>query len=294
MPRTNKSNSLSEILDELKCFKCNKYLSFFPIYSDANLHSICGRCDASITENWFHNSIFETSMESVSFPCCHNSYGCTGKFIPKDIPGHEHFCEYKMFECPVFDHDTNTICEWRGRSVNVYEHFEEKHPKYILRDGKFEADLITNYSGNFLFAFGQDYFICTKTTDSSRRIATCILTYIGSDPNMNNHYYKITLKTTNGKKPVDMANKVGTAIEMSIPKIIDLLGNPSSILAEINIFEKPVDEDDQENIVETHDTSLNFSILETIRCSVSKNVLTRFRTAIFSKKKVEIQNCIKC
>lgn len=209
-------------------------------------------------------------MENFRFPCCHDLYGCTEEYRPKDIPDHEYWCNFKMIQCPAIDFKTNTICEWEGLSDQIYEHFQQNHSKFILEDGKFEADLITSFSGKFLYAFGQDYFIFTKVTDSNKNAFMCTLAYIGHDRKVSSYWFKITLKTPTGEKTVDITGQIGVTVEISVPTIINYLDNPFTILAEIDVFEKPKDDLNVgvNNSVENALTSVNYEMLEAIRCWV--------------------------
>lgn len=261
-------DSTIALLEKLRCSKCHKFLSCFPIYSDTNQNSICGRCHASESKNYLRNNIFEISMEHFKFPCCYESNGCSVKLVPKRILEHENWCEFRTFKCSALSFVTEPLCDWKGFASDIYEHFEQKHQDLILQDGKFEVDLISNYTGNFLYAFGDNYFIVTKTIDSNSDWFACTLTYIGSDPIVNDYNFRIILENGNGSQNIEVLGEIGGTIEIKCTNLLDSLGNPCLVSAEIDVFEKQkITQTSKE--VERIGPTVNYEMIEGMKCSVS-------------------------
>lgn len=258
----------ASLLEKLVCFNCQNYLSYFPIYSDVNQKSICGRCQQFDTQNFYHNEIYEQSMEAFEFPCTYSKNGCKEScLLPKDIPKHEDVCEFRQMQCPANNDSTNAVCDWKGLTCDIYEHFEEHHPQFILQDGKFEADFVSNYKGVFLYAFGQYYFIVTKTSDA-KNVGTVNFAYTGNDPDVKKYNYKITYKNANGAKSIDVVGKIGETVKIDGEMILDLLGEPFSIIAEITLYEE-TDTNNVDGTKKERNPAVNYEIIESMKCTVS-------------------------
>lgn len=254
------------LLEKLKCTNCSKYLSYFPIYFDANQNLLCGRCQPIEHQTLIRNDIYEVSMEAFRFPCSYTSNGCSAEFFPKDIPKHEDWCEFRNIRCPALNLVTDTNCDWQGHSRDIYEHFESNHPKLILQDGRFEADFTSNYVGKFLYAFGQDYFVVTKSTNSIKNLVTCTVTYLGCNPHVVDYSFKITLRNANGSKNVEVDGKVGGTVEIDGNIVLDLLDDPLSIIAEIDVYEEVKNATVG---VKQKKSAVNYEMIEGMKCVVS-------------------------
>lgn len=259
----------TSLLEKLLCFRCQNYLSYFPIYSDVNQNSICGRCQPSDVQNFYHNEIYEKSMEAFAFPCSYCKNGCKKTHLhPKDVPTHEDGCEFRTIQCPALNSLTDAVCDWKGFSSDIYEHFEQEHPQFILRDGKFEADFITNRKGVFLYAFAEHYFIVTKTINSIKSIATVNVEYIGNKSDVKNYNFKITYTNADGAKDIDVVEKIGQTVEIDGKTVLDLLGYPFSILAEFTVYED-INNSNGDIIREIRNPAVNYEMIEGMKCTVS-------------------------
>lgn len=109
-------------LSNLKCAKCDRYLTVTPITSDPTGH-VCGRC--SPNQGAIKNTIYEEVCRSLWFPCINDEHGCRDKFrFGKTIEAHEKVCIYKQVLCGQW-FDVN--CGWKGRISDVIRHVEQEH-----------------------------------------------------------------------------------------------------------------------------------------------------------------------
>lgn len=254
----------SETLAKLTCVKCKKYLSHFPIYY-TNEGSLCGRCQPP--ENATRNELYEQAMEFSKFPCCFLSKGCIDRMVPRDIPNHEKWCRYRMLQCPA-NFDSN--CTWKGISKDLYEHFEKKHMVFILPTKSFELDFVNSHNENCLLTFGQDLYVLTRFADSKENVYSCTVNCIGSNPNCTKFFSKFTFKNINGSKEHVLKSKLGEPVEVKKKEINGILGDPMSIIVEIDI----VDQEgvDEMEVDECDNPSINYEMLKELECLVSKTL----------------------
>lgn len=254
----------SEFSEQLRCASCVKYLSHFPISLEPDGNSICGRCQPS--ENAVHNTVYQIAVQRQKFPCCYNDQGCVENFIPNDIPQHEKFCSFRKFRCQIL---SSPECDWEGFAKDLLEHFEVKHPIFILAEGQFEIDFVHNYRENYLLPYCEELFVVQKMTDSTANIFLCTVKYMGTNPETQNFSYKLIMENSNKTKSHEIIQKVNTTAEVSGDLIRNILDDPMAIIGHIEIFQEqraklPNDGMEQEN------PELNYEMLRELECFVSE------------------------
>lgn len=252
----------SDTLLNLTCHTCKKYLSYYPIYHDENVGSICGRCQPS--SKAIRNQLYELSVQHSKFPCSFDSNGCLGRFIPSEIPEHEKWCKYRTIQCIIL----NEKCEWNGLITNLYDHFEKKHIIFILPTNSFEIDFVNSHNENCLLNFGQDHYIVTRSADSKKNIYSCTVNYIGSNQRCSEFYFKFTFRNVNGSKKYSLHKRIGETVEVKREEIREILGDPLSIVVDIDILAR--EEVENLNVNNKEFTSpINYEMLKELECLVS-------------------------
>lgn len=253
---------LSDTVVNLTCNTCKKYLSYYPVYYEENGGSICGRCQPSL--NAIHNQLYELSVQYTKFPCSFYSNGCLERLIPSEIPEHEKWCKYRTIQCMIL----NDKCEWKGLIKNLYDHFEKKHMVFILSTKSFEIDFVNSHNENCLLNFGQDLYVVTRSADSKKNIYSCTVNYMGSNLVCLDFYYKLTFKNVNGSKKHSIQKSIGETVEVNRKEISDILGDPLSIVVDIEILPK---EDIEEMEVDSKEytSPINYEMLKELECLVS-------------------------
>ncbi|CAH1173512.1 unnamed protein product [Phaedon cochleariae] len=248
-----------ESLSKLSCCKCKKYLSHFPISTSPD-GSTCGRCQP--LDGAVHNEVYEYLAEKQKFPCSHNSNGCLENLFPKNIPKHERFCNYQKVNCPTIITPT---CQWKGFTNDLLQHFEEKHPTFLLSEGNFEVDFINSHKENYLLPYGESLYIVNRSNDSRTGTFSCTVTYIGSDPVVDEYSYKIILKSGSGIQTHEISKKLGDVTDINNNMISSILNDPVSIVARIEVFkEDPTVEADVEEV----DNTIQWDFLRELECLV--------------------------
>ncbi|KAJ8955778.1 hypothetical protein NQ314_006845 [Rhamnusium bicolor] len=270
---TSMSFVQTESLPNLKCTNCKKYLSHFPIYFNPQGGSFCGRCPISNDGNNMRNEIYENLARTLKFPCCFDTNGCIEVVTPDKIPQHEEFCNFKNYECPM---SCFTNCEWKGTVKRLLDHFEQKHPTFILRDGQFELDFINSHKENYLLPFGEDLYVVSRMNDFKTNTFSCTVSYIGSNARAENYVYKIVLESGNKSQVYMIKNKLKTTTEIQGENIRKILNDPTSIIARIEIMESG--DDTVENVIivakevkeeeEYVNSELNYDMLSGLECVV--------------------------
>lgn len=162
---------------KLRCHQCNKYLSYFPIYTEPGVGSVCGRCQHS--EIAIRNNLYEQAMSEAKFPCSFDTNGCIKRRLPKDVPQHETWCKYRTFPCPAAK---STNCEWRGMIEDLYAHYEKKHVVYILHNNSFEMDFVSSHDENSLMDVGSNLYIVNQIANSKDQSYFITVNYFGCNP----------------------------------------------------------------------------------------------------------------
>lgn len=255
----------SQSLTKLICANCKKYLSHFPIYLHPNEGSFCGRCPKPDEPNTARNEIYESIALTQKFPCCYSSNGCTENLTPHKIPQHEKHCPFMKCDCPAF---VSTSCKWRGFTKDLHDHFSEKHPTYFLADGQFELDFISSYIENCLLPFGEDIFIVCRTNDTKANIFSCTVSYLGSNPLANDYVYKLILENERKSHAHVISKKLNDKADIVVDGIRDVLNNPSSIIATIQILEHAETIEDNGNEEDDENGLVDYELMKELECTV--------------------------
>ncbi|XP_023312905.1 E3 ubiquitin-protein ligase sina-like [Anoplophora glabripennis] len=242
-------------LQKLRCLKCRKYLSYFPIYQSYDQQGcICGRC--SVEGNVERNTIYEEVTTIQKFPCCYDVSGCLDSLYPDEVPIHEKFCKFRTYDCPS---NTTSKCKWRGLVKDMWDHFQRHHAIYTIKNNEFEIDLVGNYSENYLLNVEDELYIVNQSNSRSNSFS-CNVSYIGCNINSQSYSYKLTF--TNMRNRLNnfaISEKLGEGINLDRTFITESLGNPSIVLVRIQI----VTQEDNEN----HFEEVQWELLEELECS---------------------------
>lgn len=225
----------------LRCLKCQKYLSYFPIYQRFHPQgSICGRCP--IETGLERNVIYEEVALVQKFPCCYDENGCLENLYPTEVPIHEEICRFRTYDCPF---NGSIKCNWTGVVKNLWDHFKVRHAIYTIQSNRFQVDLVGNYNENYLLNFEEELYIVNQS-NSKGNIFSCNVFYLGSNTNARNYIYKITFQNAS-KEEIEyvVCKKLEEETSLKRDFIIKTLKNPSIIVAYIQIAKLEDDNEDQ-------------------------------------------------
>lgn len=140
------------ILNNLKCAKCDLYLSVPPVVLLEDKSSVCGRCKLTPEEKKFaiRDKPYEEVVKILLFPCKYKNKGCDAKIKFEDMRNHEECCKHAELICP--EHYTDEKCHWKGVLDSLLEHFHEKHPQLIVQH-PYDKRPELNKSTNLLMVF---------------------------------------------------------------------------------------------------------------------------------------------
>lgn len=120
-------DSALKTLEQLRCTKCNLYLSVGPVRFTKDGY-FCGRCknaEGSIV------TIYSVVAQSFLFPCRYEKSGCKEKFYYGKMEQHEMACDKRPFFCPSLKK-----CYWQGVRKNIYDHYLQEHPDDVIEDNE--------------------------------------------------------------------------------------------------------------------------------------------------------------
>ncbi|KAK5650770.1 hypothetical protein RI129_001799 [Pyrocoelia pectoralis] len=104
----------SNLLEQLKCKRCEGYLNVAPIMITSDKCQICGKCykilPSEEKEMCVRQIAYETVAEMLLFPCRYNVYGCKSQFAFNKGITHEAECLFR-FEASKLDGITEDIYE---------------------------------------------------------------------------------------------------------------------------------------------------------------------------------------
>lgn len=91
-----------KLLDNIKCFQCESYLSCDPVFIRSDGRNICHRCIHSngTPKDCVRNTAYETLSNIIVFPCVFRNRGCPTRLkFGTDLWHHEADCSYnQMFK----------------------------------------------------------------------------------------------------------------------------------------------------------------------------------------------------
>lgn len=114
-----------EILEQLICSYCHKYLSVGPLKVDNNRKKICGRCAKNRETEAV--SMYRFFLENAIFKCINRFDGCNQLLTCHEVIEHEKNCIGNRYECP--------LCE-NIREMPSYDflhHFKNRHSQNFLK-----------------------------------------------------------------------------------------------------------------------------------------------------------------
>ncbi|KAJ3657077.1 hypothetical protein Zmor_016110 [Zophobas morio] len=126
-------------------FSCSvcKNLLVTPVMTVENIGDVCHDCFQTKNEENKWNSLPNTRLDAIlkkfKFPCKFQSEGCENVVLYDDLKQHESYCIYRPVDCLI----PNKACEWIGKLVDLFKHFEEKHETHVLNEqcGEYSFDI---------------------------------------------------------------------------------------------------------------------------------------------------------
>ncbi|KAJ3644484.1 hypothetical protein Zmor_022209 [Zophobas morio] len=179
--------------DNLKCFICKNYLSYFPISLCSNNQSICGRCTPPEDTTHYQDRAFETLCQSVKFPCRYHLDGCIEELVPEDVPQHEQTCRFRKTGCVLTKPQQ---CAWFGPLPTLLRHYQEDHPDVFLKQGEFEMDVARSEEKDYFLEYNNSLVIFTIKFDcEDKKLLFCLYSNENQDFDDTSSY--LSLKSGN-------------------------------------------------------------------------------------------------
>lgn len=222
------------MVHELKCTKCEKFLTCAPIYiRNTSGEAICGRCitdddQPSVTRN----KQYEVIARKILFPCANTENGCTEKiqFTENKYSTHEQNCRYRNRICPV---SKSGECEWLGPWTKLVEHCQKEHPSNVLGNPcTLEHDITTeSLSAYVLSALEVLFILHVKVCVKSAKIYHS-LRYLGNPKTASNFKFKLDVERDGVilSKPGKIAPEgilsiqINSSLELCVNSLLSLLG----------------------------------------------------------------------
>ncbi|XP_050312933.1 uncharacterized protein LOC126747987 [Anthonomus grandis grandis] len=249
-------------LEKLKCIKCNKYLSVFPIHCNPNGDAVCGRCPVDSSSDFHHCKIYENAVEFQRFPCTYRENGCFELLLPRNLIMHENKCAFKEHECPLKEQQS---CTWQGFLKELLEHFEDNHPVFLLKECNFEIDFVNVHKENFLMPYCDELFIVSREGNPTEQTFTVIVTHLGDDTAIEGYNYDLILESGNKVHNMLVKGKFGEKLVMQHSDIKKNLNEPMNIVASIILKEGP---HDTKLIMKSSHDNLDLEQLKIVECPV--------------------------
>ncbi|KAG5870813.1 hypothetical protein JTB14_004639 [Gonioctena quinquepunctata] len=149
---------------------------------------------------------------------------------------------------------------------DLLEHFEDRHPTFLLNEGNFELDFVNSHKENYLLPYGENLFHVNRTTDSKEGTFCCTVTYMGNNKLVEDYSYRIILESGNKSKTHEITKKLNCATEINGDIIRSILNDPISIIARIEVFHDEVNADESEQKEDKND--INYELLRELECLV--------------------------
>ncbi|KAF2898098.1 hypothetical protein ILUMI_08078 [Ignelater luminosus] len=171
---------MNSILETLRCFKCQGYLSQGPLHVLNDENTICGRCFESSTTNRPSGRILnlENSLKNnkIKFPCKYQNDGCTEFIIFNS--DHEQYCLHQSVSCPMPN------CEiWKGKIFDIYEHFNLDHQESIENHSRIKLQLDEYSNKVFIICLDVGLKLIAKycyTNDNFGKHFECDIRYLAT------------------------------------------------------------------------------------------------------------------
>ncbi|XP_022900091.1 uncharacterized protein [Onthophagus taurus] len=235
-----------ETLEKLVCSECKGYLRSGPIKVRLDGESVCGKCSVNPKHSapLIHHKAFEEIIQLISFPCKYYKFGCPEYILYDDNTKHEDSCAFRIYYCP----GDRLGCYWKGTSVQLLEHYREKHLELFATTTTFEIDLTEDIEESKLYTQDNVSFLIKFKVSKEDGKFWIIIEHLGHIEETTPVTYKITLHTSeeNGLKMVMKERKTSYAPRytvfdvknfqvVDINSLLTILENPENIYCSIEL-----------------------------------------------------------
>lgn len=139
-----------DILEELKCDVCLKYLSVGPVQVDNKRNKICGRCVISQTDR--ADSMYHFFIGHALFKCINRFDGCNALLTDNQVIEHEKTCKGKLYNCPLCNNSDKMF------TFELFHHIKTQHDTNLfLRNSKLEIRFDELKRKNTFFYLKENY-----------------------------------------------------------------------------------------------------------------------------------------
>lgn len=159
------------ILDGLRCYLCNGYLSVKPILVRPENQQVCGKCYKTLSNEEKYKCVRQIGLEHLAvllnFPCRYNVSGCGFTFKFNDKNTHEEECQYRYrtIRSPGTQEDC-VISHYLGtfaNEINVHSDEIQAVFSYEIKENKYSKDLKNlNYTLDIRSGCDSDLMIKNK------------------------------------------------------------------------------------------------------------------------------------
>lgn len=158
-----------DMLDELICDYCHKYLSVGPVKVDRNRRKICGRCSINHPEGAV--SFYRIFLEHALFKCINRFNGCNVLLKNNEVFLHEATCKTKPYY---------VCCKKKIPIYEVMYHYRKEHGLPILKSTILKTRL-ENLSTSEVYLYSKDnyLFFLEVLIDSLKSVVKLRSCYIG-------------------------------------------------------------------------------------------------------------------
>ncbi|CAH0563532.1 unnamed protein product [Brassicogethes aeneus] len=143
------------VLNQLICNKCNKYLSVLPVKVYPNRQTLCGRC-CDENDNGV-KSLYEKLITTTLFRCVNRYDGCLLAINASQMKEHEEKCTGNTYKCVICN-------EYEGVSFDLINHYKNVHKK-VLSHPIFFLNLKEDNESNFMYITQDFVFIIMVKVD---------------------------------------------------------------------------------------------------------------------------------
>lgn len=253
------TETLSKIMDCLKCCECGNYLfpplschksellwgDLFPPRKPEH-KLVCGRCvnkpnqmDDNIKKVLLH---IEQIGALLMFPCYFTQFGCRETCLWEEAKRHERMCPFRQYKCPLIKD-----CSWAGPVSDLKKHCIHPHPT-LEHDNSMNLDFILHAISkdmceNFLIDTIGELFVFQTKYDFRKEMFYCDVRFIGPPTRVSRFHFKIKFsykereymerKQVEDDSTFDI--NVDTAIGIKTLLIKSMLNNTTGVFLRVEI-----------------------------------------------------------
>lgn len=163
-----------DILEELTCDFCHKYLSVGPVKVDKDRNKICGRC--SKENQTAVTSVYRFFGDSAIFKCINRFDGCSVLLTHDQVLKHEEKCISKQYDCPLCN-DNKLI-----PTYEILNHCKIHHAENLLKKCSMKRKVNELKSSHVFFYIKENYiFFIFLEFDELKDVFLLNAFYIGDD-----------------------------------------------------------------------------------------------------------------